>query len=67
VQQELSGIEPNELRAVFGVYLLQSHRVWTPDGDKRGGLAEPPADHGSFATLNEAIVTSDRIASLLAT
>jgi len=66
VQQELAGIDPHELRAVYGVYLLQSHKLWTPDGVTRAGLAEPPADPASFAGLNEAIVTSDRIASLLA-
>jgi carbonic anhydrase len=66
VQQELPIVEPREVRVVYGVYLLKSHKVWTPDAVKRAGLAEPPADPVSFAALNEVIVTSDRIASLLA-
>ena len=66
VQQELRGFDQHALRAVYGVYLLQSHEVWIPDGVKRAGLAEAPTDLASFVALNEAIVTSDRIASLLA-
>jgi carbonic anhydrase len=61
VQQELHGVDPQELRAVFGVYLLQSHEVWSPGA----GLVAPPADLAAFAQLNEAIVRSERIASLL--
>ena len=68
VQQELHGIDPSDLRAVYGVYLLQSRDVWTPPANRGGatGLAEPPADLASFVTLGEAIAAADRIASLLA-
>jgi carbonic anhydrase len=68
VQQELRSFDPHELRAVYGVYLLQSHEIWAPARHltKDNGLAEPPADLASFIELNAAIVGSDRIASLLA-
>ena len=32
VQQELHGLDPHGLRAVYGVYLLQSREIWTPAG-----------------------------------
>jgi carbonic anhydrase len=65
VQQELLDVDPRELHAVYGIYLLQSHEVWVPEGGERTGLARPPTDLASFVKLAEAIVTSDRIASLL--
>jgi carbonic anhydrase len=67
IQQELRGYDPNELRAVYGIYLLQSHTIWTParSSTKVTGLAAPPTDLASFIELNEDIVSSDRIASLL--
>jgi carbonic anhydrase len=69
VQQELRGFEPHELRAVYGVYLVQSHKIWAPTrhSTKDNGLADPPTDLASFIELNAAIVGSDRIASLLST
>ena len=68
VQQELHGIDPHDLRAVYGVYLLQSWEVWTPPGKAVGTmrLAEPPKNVELFVELGEAIATADRIASLLA-
>ena len=56
------------LQTVYGVYLLESRRVWAPRvGDTTGtGLAEVPRDHATFAELGKAILQSDRIASLLA-
>jgi carbonic anhydrase len=69
VQQELRGIDPNELRALYGVYLVQSHKIWAPTrhSTESDCLAEPPTDLASFIELNAAIVDSDRIASLLNT
>jgi carbonic anhydrase len=66
IQQELRGIDPRHLRAVYGVYLLQSREVWGPRaGDADNGLAEPPRDADGFIQLGSAIVRSARITSLL--
>jgi carbonic anhydrase len=67
VQRELCGHDLHKLRAVYGVYLLQSREVWAPHGNtgQTIGLAEPPTDLASFVDLGEAIIRSDRIASLL--
>ncbi len=67
VQQELDGTAPHDLRTVYGVYVLQSHEVWTPAGHGRGatGLVAPPNDPASFAELGEAIARSGRIMSLI--
>jgi carbonic anhydrase len=68
VQQELHGLDPHDLRAVYGVYILQSRQVWTPTSDPGGqeaGLAAPPKYADGFLRLGEAIIQSDRIVSLL--
>jgi carbonic anhydrase len=67
MQQELHGLDRHDLRAVYGVYVLQSRKVWTPPAnrDQRVGLAEPPKDADGFLQLGEAIVQCDRIVSLL--
>ena len=68
MQQELHGLDPHDLRAVYGVYILQSRQVWTPTADPGGqevGLAPPPKDADGFLRLGEAIIQSDRIVSLL--
>jgi carbonic anhydrase len=69
IQQDLRDFDPHDLRAVYGVYLLQSHTIWAPSGNltEDTGLADPPTDLASFIELNAAIVGSDRIASLLTT
>ena len=64
VQQELRDLNWHELRVVYGVYLLQTHEVWTPHG-QAAGLAEPPADPGGSTKFGEAVLRSDRILSLL--
>jgi len=67
VQQELHELNPHNLRAVYGVYALQSREVWTPPGNagRATGLAEPPRDLASFIELGETIAKSDRITSLI--
>jgi carbonic anhydrase len=67
VQQELRELAPQELHAVYGVYLLQSRKVWTPtdNAGRTMGLAEPPKDPAGFLKLGQAIVECDRIVSLL--
>jgi carbonic anhydrase len=68
VQQELHGIDRQDLCTVYGVYLVQSRNVWTPSARPGGttDLAEPPKDLASFVELGEAIAAADRIATLLA-
>ena len=67
LQQELHDVDAHDLRAVYGVYLLQSREIWTPtrSADGTTGLAEPPQNLASFAELGEAIAESDRIRSLI--
>jgi carbonic anhydrase len=65
MQQELHGLDPDYLRVVYGVYMLESRKVWTPVVAAGGvtGLAEPPKDLAGFLQLGEAIIASDRIGS----
>jgi carbonic anhydrase len=67
IQREIGTGDPAELRAVYGVYLLETRRVWTPRlaGSTATGLAEPPRDLAGFVELGGAIVQSERIASLV--
>ena len=69
VQHELGGADAHGLRAAYGVWLLESHEVWAPRVGTRdcAGLAFPPADLAAFAAFADAVVQSERIASLLAT
>jgi carbonic anhydrase len=67
IQEELKSSEITGIRAVYGVYLLETRKVWAPrigDPDD-GGLAAAPQDLAGFVDLGEAIVRSRRIASLL--
>lgn len=68
IQQEIDPANPNGLRAVYGVYLLDTRQIWAPraDGSKTGGLDHPPANRAAFAALGQAVVRSERIAALLA-
>ena len=67
IQQELGSKELAELRAVYGVYLLETREVWVPRlGNLKGaGLAAAPLDLAGFVDLGDAIVQSDRIATYL--
>ena len=68
IQQEIGTIDPSELRTVYGVYLLDTHQMWTPRlwMTEGMGLAAAPRDLAGFVELGDAIVQSDRIASLIA-
>jgi len=67
IEREIQAGDPAELRTVYGVYLLETREVWTPRlGQPAGaGLAAAPRDPAEFLTLADAIVQSERIASLL--
>jgi carbonic anhydrase len=67
IQQELGIGENRSLRVVYGVYLLETHAIWTPRlGSKTGGgLAAAPKDLAGFVELGNALVESERIVSLV--
>jgi carbonic anhydrase len=67
IQHELGAGDAAGLRSAYGVYLLESRRVWAPRaGDANGtGLAAAPQTRAGFIEVGDAIVRSDRIASLL--
>jgi carbonic anhydrase len=64
IQQELGS---PALRAVYGVYVLETRHVWAPGpgGTEGPSLAAPPGDASQFAEFTEAVVRSDRIRRLL--
>ena len=67
IQEGVRANDAGELRAVYGVYLLETREVWAPrPGDtKTVGLAAAPHDLAGFVDLGAAIVRSERIAGLL--
>jgi carbonic anhydrase len=66
IQQQFGAKAP-ELRAVFGVYLLETRQVWVPRAGNINavGLAAAPKELAGFTELGEAIVRSDRIMSFI--
>lgn len=67
IQEGVRTNDAGELRAVYGVYLLETREVWAPrPGDTETvGLAAAPHDLAGFVDLGAAIVRSERIAGLL--
>jgi carbonic anhydrase len=67
IQQGVGSNNAGELRAVYGVYLLETREVWAPrPGDANTvGLAAAPHDLAGFIDLGDAIVQSERIAGFL--
>ena len=67
IQQEFIAHELPELRAAYGVYVLETREVWAPrSGNINGtGLAEAPVDLAGFAHFGDAVVQSERIASYI--
>ena len=67
LQRHLAADAPAGLRAAYGVYLIDAHSVWAPRAGSAEcvGLAYPPSDAAGFAAFAEAVVRSERIASLL--
>jgi carbonic anhydrase len=66
LQAELHGRGLRELKAMYGVFLLNTHTIWTPEAGS-GGLGDPPADLAGFRKFADTLLGSERIASLLAT
>jgi carbonic anhydrase len=67
LQAELLGRGLRDLRAVYGIFLLDRHAIWTPAGGDAGALGEPPRDLAAFREFADALMESERIALLLAT
>jgi carbonic anhydrase len=67
LQQEIGRRGSRRLHAVYGVYVLESRRLWAPQGGagEWSGLADPPGDPAAFAGLRDAFLLSERIAALL--
>ena len=67
IQQEFESIGQTDMRAVYGVYLLETREVWAPRlGNTKGtGLAEAPHDAAGFIDLGNAVVQSERISSYI--
>jgi carbonic anhydrase len=67
IEQELGATDPRRLRAVYGVYLLETRKVWAPDPANLDdpALAAPPQEAAKFAEFGAAISRSPRIRSLL--
>jgi carbonic anhydrase len=65
LQAELHGRGLRGLEAVYGVFLLETHTVWTPEAGS-GGLGNPPGDLAGFRKFADTLLGSERIASLLA-
>ena len=65
IQQEFETSALTEIRAVYGVYLLETREVWAPRvNDANGiGLAAAPRDIAGFVELGNAVAQSKRIAS----
>jgi carbonic anhydrase len=67
VRQELTVAEEHEVRAAYGVYLIDERRVWAPRcGDAAvDGLADPPVSAAEFDGFADAVVRSQRIRGFL--
>jgi carbonic anhydrase len=65
IRQEIS---QSAIQIAYGVYLLETRQVWTPYASEMGsGLTPAPRDAAAFVELGDAILQSDRIASLIRT
>jgi carbonic anhydrase len=68
IEQELGATDRKKLRAVYGVYLLETRQVWAPGpaDTEEPRLAAPPEDFKQFKEFGAAIIRSARFQSLLA-
>jgi carbonic anhydrase len=67
IQQEFVALDLPELRAAYGVYILETREVWAPrPGNSNGtGLAAATRDLAGFAHFGDAVVQSGRIGSYI--
>jgi carbonic anhydrase len=66
LQAKLHGRGLRMLKAVYGVFLLDTHTIWAPEASS-GGLGDPPVDLAGFRKFADTLLGSERVASLLAT
>jgi carbonic anhydrase len=64
LQQEIGA---GDLRAAYGVYVLEGRQVWAPraGSGECAGLAYPPADLAAFGEFADTVLATERIARLL--
>lgn len=64
LQQEIGA---GDLRAAYGVYLLEDRQVWAPraGSGECAGIAYPPADVTAFGDFADTVLATERIARLL--
>jgi carbonic anhydrase len=67
IEQELGPQERQKLRVVYGVYLLESRKIWAPGASNadESSLAAPPCSAAKFNEYSNAVIRSDRIRGLL--
>jgi len=67
LQQELGAAGTRDIRAVYGVYLLEDRQVWAPRAGSSdcAGLAFPPADVAAFDDFGDSMLRTERIGRLL--
>jgi len=67
LQQELGAAGSDEIRAAYGVYLLEDRQIWAPRAESIdcAGLAYPPADFAGFSDFGDSVLRTERIARLL--
>jgi len=67
LQREIEKRDAHGVRTAYGVYLLAERTVWAPrrGTDEVKGLASPPEDAQGFVEFGDAVLRSQRIASLI--
>jgi carbonic anhydrase len=67
IRRDMAADTPIQIKTVYGVYLLESRRIWSPQKGAATwtGLAEAPGDSANFEALGDAIAHSSRIAAIL--
>jgi carbonic anhydrase len=67
LQQEIGAADSHEIRAAYGVYLLEDRQIWAPRAESSdcAGLAYPPADFAGFSDFGDSVLRTGRIARLL--
>jgi len=67
LQQEIRAAGSHEIRAAYGVYLLDGRRIWAPRAESSDweGLAYPPADFAGFSDFGDSVLRTERIARVL--
>ena len=67
LQQEIGKADSQEIRAAYGVYLLEDRQIWAPRAESGDctGLAYPPTDFAGFGDFGDSVLRTGRIARLL--